>query len=329
MTSGTEHRVTVERLPDVYAPTLGEIVLDGLTRPFKELPPKLLYDARGSELFEQITELQEYPFSRAERSLLETHAPAIASEAQGCELVELGAGYATKTRLLLDAMRAAGELRRYVPLDVSEASLRAGGETLAREYPDLSIQAVVGDFEHDLGRLFRSTGGRVVAFFGGTIGNLPPGSRARFLRSVASVLGPNGRLVLGTGLVADARMLEAAYDDAQGITAEFNRNVLHVLNRELGADFDPGAFEHVAFYDREHQWIEMRLRAVERMTVTIPAINLTVELAPRDEIRTEISAKFSVAGIERELRAAGLEPLAIYRDDWFAVTVARPAASPR
>jgi L-histidine N-alpha-methyltransferase len=257
-----------ERLSGAGERTLAEDVLDGLTRPFKELPPKHFYDARGSDLFERICELPEYYPTRTERLILRERSAEIAERTAACELVELGAGFATKTRVLLDALSEAGTLERYIPVDVSQATVEACAEQLVREYPGLHVHGLVGDFERHLRHLPEPCGPRLVAFLGGTIGNFLPGARRRFLRSIGDQLGPEDALLLGTDLVKDQAVLEAAYDDAEGVTAEFNRNVLHVLNRELGGDFDVDAFEHVAFFDPEHEWIEMRLRARSRRRTT-------------------------------------------------------------
>ena len=244
---------------------LADDVLDGLTRPFKELPPKHFYDARGSELFEQICELPEYYPTRTERQILEDCAAEIVELTDAGELVELGSGAADKARILLDAMEAAGTLRRYIPLDVSEQALQQAAEQLVSEYDGLQVDGVIGDFERHLENVPARDGGpRIVALLGGTIGNFPPGSRRRLLRGIGRLLGPEDRLLLGTDLVKDPSLIEAAYDDSSGVTAEFNRNVLHVINRELDADFAPDAFDHVAFFDRKHEWIEMRLRAEHR-----------------------------------------------------------------
>jgi L-histidine Nalpha-methyltransferase len=324
---------------DTDAPrTLAEDVLDGLTRPAKELAPKYFYDTRGSELFDRITELPEYYPTRAERAILEAEADAIvaaersaderAARGRGAaELVELGSGTAAKTRVLLDAMARAGTLRRYVPFDVDEQLVRDVADALTAEYPGLDVHGVAGDFERHLDEIPPAQPGspRIVAFLGGTIGNFPPGSRRRFLRTLAERLDDDGFLLLGTDLVKDPRVLEAAYDDSAGVTAEFNRNVLLVLNRELGADFDPALFDHVAFYDPAHQWIEMRLRARRAHTVHIPAIELDVEFARGEELRTEISAKFTPERVAADLAAAGLELRAWLTDpqERFALSLAR------
>ena len=287
--------------------TLADDVLDGLTRPFKELPPKHLYDERGSELFEQITELPEYYPTRTERALLVEHAEAIVDGA--AELVELGAGSAAKTRILLDT----GRIRRFIPFDVSPTAL---DETLAAEYPDLEVIPVTGDFEHDLERVPDPVPGepRLLAFLGGTIGNFLPGARRAFLRGLAGALGPDDRLLLGAQLITDVDAMEAAYDDAAGVTAAFNLNMLHVLNNELGADFDLDLFEHVAFYDAQNEWIEMRLRARRAHTVRIPALDLDVQFERGEEMRTEISTKFTRRRLQADFRAAGLRLGAWHED---------------
>ena len=307
--------------------TLADDVLDGLTRPLKELPPKHFYDARGSELFDAICELPEYYQTRTERLILSTNAEAIVERTGAVELVELGSGSAAKTRVLLDAMAAAGTLERYVPVDVSGTTVHAAAETLVEEYPGMSVYGVVGDFERHLSHLPSPAGPRLVAFLGGTLGNFPPGSRRRFLRGLRNVLGSDGYLLLGTDLVKDPRVIEAAYDDSAGVTAQFNLNVLHVLNRELDANFDVDAFEHVAFFDRQREWIEMRLRATDVQDVHIGALDLDITFAAREELRTEISAKFTPEKLSGDLVAAGLELVELYTDpdELFAVSLSRRA----
>jgi L-histidine N-alpha-methyltransferase len=296
--------------------SLADDVLDGLTRPFKELPPKHFYDARGAELFDRIFELPEYYPTRAERAILETHADDIAAGTGAGELVELGSGTAAKTRLLLRAMAATGALRRYVPIDVTEEMVRGTAAALVDELPGLHVHGIIGDFERHLRHVpAPGEAPRIVAFIGGTIGNFPPGSRRRFLRRMGKLLRPGrDRLLLGTDLVKDPAVLEAAYDDAAGVTAEFNRNVLHVVNRELDADFDVAAFDHVAFYDREREWVEMRLRAQRRMDVRVGALDLDIAFAAREELRTEISAKFTRERLEGDLAAAGLRLVDVLTD---------------
>jgi L-histidine N-alpha-methyltransferase len=308
---------------------LANDVLDGLTRPFKELPPKHFYDARGSELFEQICELPEYYPTRTERAILTASAAEIVTStgAPATELVELGSGSVEKARILLEAITDAGPLRRYIPFDVSESVIRDAADQLADEYDDLRVHGVVGDFQRHLGHIPATEDGgrRIVALLGGTIGNFPPGTRRALLRDIGALLGPDDRLLLGTDLVKDPTVIEAAYDDADGITAEFNRNVLHVINRELDADFTPEAFDHIAFFDRRHEWIEMRLRAKRPCRVSIADLGLTVEFAAGEEMRTEISAKFTRARLEADYAAAGLELDRWFtdEDDLFALSLAR------
>lgn len=311
--------------------SLADDVLDGLTKPFKELPPKHFYDARGAELFDRICELPEYYPTRAERTILEQRSADIAALTGAGELVELGSGTAAKTRLLLSALYDGGTLRRYVPIDVTERMVRDCAEALVGEYPGLAVHGIVGDFERHLVHVPAPEAPRIVAFLGGTIGNFTPGSRRRFLRGLAKLLRPGQDfLLLGTDLVKDPGMLEAAYDDRAGVTADFNRNVLRVINRELGADFDVDAFEHVAFFDHEREWIEMRLRAQRRMTVRIAALDLEIEFAAREELRTEISAKFTPERLSGDLAAAGLELVDVLTDpdERFALSLSRPIDAP-
>jgi len=294
--------------------SLANDVLDGLTRPFKELPPKHFYDARGSELFERICDQPEYYPTRSERSILESRAAEIVKATGAGELVELGSGAADKARILLDAMADAGALRRYVPLDVSEVVVRDAAAQLVDEHPGLRVHGVIGDFERHLDRVPPAIDGvpRIVALLGGTVGNFPPGTRRRLLRAVGTLLGPEDRLLLGTDLVKDPAVIEAAYNDAAGVTAEFNRNVLHVINRELDADFTPEQFDHISFFDRRHEWVEMRLRARRPCSVLVGALGLRVEFAAGEELRTEISAKFTRARIEADYVASGL-----VLDHWY------------
>jgi L-histidine Nalpha-methyltransferase len=291
--------------------TLAADVRHGLGLPLKELPPKYFYDARGSELFEQITTLPEYYPTRCERALLNRHSPDIAAVSDAEELVELGSGTASKTRALLYAMAGRGRLRSFVPFDCSESVVRECVELLEELFPGLWLHGVVGDFESHLEKIPPGRN-RLVAFLGGTIGNLYPGERARFLVRLRETMGGDDRLVIGTDLVKDRAVLEAAYNDRKGLTAQFNRNVLRVINVALEADFDPNSFEHVAFFSEADSWIEMRLRANGAQQVRIDGADLEVTFADGEEMRTEISAKFTREAVERELRAAGLR-----LDDFF------------
>ncbi|MBC7303388.1 MAG: L-histidine N(alpha)-methyltransferase [Nocardia sp.] len=295
----------------------------GLTSTPKSLPPKWFYDARGSELFERITELPEYYPTRTELALLERVAGEIAAAAHAEVLVELGSGSPVKARLLLDALTAEGSLKTYVPQDVSASALRGAAGEIAVEYPNLSVHGVVSDFTDTLHNLPRG-GRRMIAFLGGTIGNLVPAERAEFLAGVHEVLEPGELLLLGAGSVIDPEVLVPAYDDAAGVTAEFNRNVLHVLNHRLDADFAPEKFEHVALWDAENEWIEMRLRATEAMTATVKALDLTVDFAEGEEMRTEISAKFRPESLSTELDKAGFAPTHTWTDpdNRFILTLA-------
>jgi L-histidine N-alpha-methyltransferase len=308
--------------------SLAEDVLDGLTRPFKEIPPKHFYDARGAELFDRICELPEYYPTRTERSILQGSAELLASTTGAAELVELGSGTASKTRVLLDALHREGTLKLYIPVDVTESMVRDCAQELTSEYPGLRVHGVIGDFERHLDRVPEPAGPRMVVFLGGTIGNFPPGSRRRFLREIGRLLGPGDHLLMGTDLVKDPDVLTQAYDDSQGVTAEFNRNLLTVLNRELRADFDPDDFDHVAVFNREHEWIEMRLRARRAHTTTVRDLDLSVHFELGEEMRTEISAKFTRNRIEGDLSAAGLELVSWLTDpeELFALTLSKPAS---
>jgi L-histidine N-alpha-methyltransferase len=300
-------------------------VLAGLTAVPKTLPPRWFYDERGSELFDRITRLPEYYPTRAERAILQARAGGIAAATGAEVLVELGSGTSEKTRLLLTALRDAGTLRRFVPFDVDPSVLRAAGAALDAEFPGLAVDAVVGDFTRHLGELPRG-GRRLVAFLGSTIGNLEPVPRAGFLAAVARTLEPGDAFLLGTDLVKDPARLVRAYDDADGVTAAFNRNVLTVLDRELKADLDPDAFDHVALWDPEQEWIEMRLRSRVDQVATIAALELEVPFAAGEDLRTEVSAKFRRERVERELADAGLALTAWWTDPGgdFALSLSIP-----
>lgn len=308
---------------EVNGTALAEDALDGLTRPFKELPPKYFYDSTGALLFDQICDLPEYYPTRTEAALLKEHAAGIVARTGASELVELGSGYATKTRILLAEMDRAGSLLRYVPIDVNDAVIRGVAAELTDDFPSLAVHGIIGDFERDLCRIPQAEGPRIVAFLGGTIGNFPPGARRRFLREISGLMRSQDRLLIGHDLVKDPAVIEAAYNDSAGITAAFNRHILRVLNLELGANFEPDAFEHVAFFDPGHEWIEMRLRATREMDVHVAAIDLDVRFADQEEIRTEISAKFTRERLTADLAAAGLEldDLLTDRDELYGLSL--------
>lgn len=307
------------------AEQLAEDVRDGLTSTPKSLPPKYFYDARGSRLFDDITRLAEYYPTRTERAILAERVEEIATLTKAETLIELGSGTSEKTRLLLRAMHDAGTLRRFVAFDVDPAVLSQASESLAAEFPRLDVQPVVGDFEQHLGTL-QWTPRRLLAFLGSTIGNLEPATRADFLKSVRATLRDGDAFLLGTDLVKSPDRLVAAYDDASGVTAAFNKNVLAVVNRELGAAFDLDAFEHVALWDAEHEWIEMRLRSLGEQDVHIDALDLDVHFEAGEQLRTEISAKFRRDGVAEELRAAGLRLVRWWTDPArdFALTLSVP-----
>ncbi|MFE7231610.1 L-histidine N(alpha)-methyltransferase [Streptomyces sp. NPDC057596] len=299
----SEFRITRTLPEDAMAAALRADVQNGLTSDPKTLPPKWFYDARGSELFEQITELPEYYPTRAEREILAGRAAEIAAALPARTLVELGSGSSEKTRHLIEALP---RLHTYIPVDVSDTALEQAGRALVAERPGLNVHALIADFTAALA-LPHSPAPRLLAFLGGTIGNLLPGERAEFLASVRALLSPGDALLLGTDLVKAEDVLVRAYDDAAGVTAAFNKNVLSVVNRELGADFEPDAFDHVALWDATNEWIEMRLRSRTAQTVKVPALDLAVHFAAGEELRTEVSAKFRKDRVSAELAAAGLE----------------------
>lgn len=293
----------------------------------RTLPSKYFYDARGSDLFDQITRLPEYYPTRTERSILVEHADAIAASSRAETLVELGSGTSDKTRLLLDALHARGTIRRFVPLDVDRNVLGEAAVQLRHRYPKLTIEPVEADFERPL-PILAHQGPQLFVFLGSTIGNLAPVPRGRFLRGIAAQLASGDHFLLGTDLVKSPARLVAAYDDAAGVTAEFNRNVLRVLNAELGGDFDVESFEHVVRWNRREEWIEMWLRSTYATTVNLPGAEATLHLEAGEEIRTEISAKFRQEGLVAELKSAGLRV-----NDWltdaagdFALSLSSPAA---
>ncbi|HWO15365.1 MAG TPA: L-histidine N(alpha)-methyltransferase [Solirubrobacterales bacterium] len=322
----TEPQIEVSVRLAANGATMAREVRLGLLMDPKELAPKYFYDERGSQLFERITELPEYYPTRAEREILADRSTEIVAAAgRPGTLVELGSGSAAKTRHLLSAMREAGCLDTYVPVDISEEITHETAQCLVEEYPGLSVRGLVCDFEHDLELIPNGGGGRLVAFLGGTIGNLYPDARREFLARLASLLAPEDRILLGTDLVKEPSRLEAAYDDSQGITAEFNKNVLEVLNRELGADFDLDAFEHVARYDGEEARMDIRLRSLADQSVRLDGLDLTVEFFAGEEMRTEISSKFTRDRLESIYVEAGLELSGWFTDEAgdYALSLAR------
>lgn len=299
---------------DSAATALRRDVREGLTRSPKMLPPKWFYDSVGSDLFDQITRLPEYYPTRTEAQILRDRSPEITAAAGADTLVELGSGTSEKTRMLLDAMRDGEQLRRFIPFDVDAGVLRAAGDAIGQEYPGIEIDAVCGDFEEHLGKI-PAVGRRLVAFLGSTIGNLTPGPRADFLASLAETLQPGDSVLLGTDLVKDASRLVRAYDDSAGVTAAFNRNVLSVVNRELDADFDLDAFEHVAKWNADEERIEMWLRADSPQQVRITALDLDVAFDAGEEMLTEVSCKFRPDGVADELAKAGLQQTHWWTDE--------------
>jgi L-histidine N-alpha-methyltransferase len=316
--------VEVYLRPEDLAVGLAADVEAGLTSRPKHLSPKWLYDPRGCDLFEQICELPEYYPTRAETSILVARRAELAELTRARTLIELGSGASDKTRLLLDALAAGGSLERFVGFDVAEPTLRTSLDELATSYPGVAMAGVVGDFETHLDRIPQSDD-RLLAFLGGTIGNLEPLARAEFLAMLGKVLHPGEWFLVGTDLVKDPARLVAAYDDAAGVTAAFDRNILAILNREMDGDFDLDAFSHVARWDVAEEWIEMRLRSDRDQRVTLRRLDLAVDFAAGEELRTEVSAKFRLDGVARELSAAGFATVVQWTDPPgdFALTLTR------
>jgi L-histidine N-alpha-methyltransferase len=311
------------------AATMARDVRAGLCAYPKELAPKYFYDERGSLLFERITELPEYYPTRAERGILNGRSAEIIEEA-GCPqtLIELGSGAAAKTRHLLSAMRDCESLDTYVPVDISEEITERIAAELVDEYPGLDVRGLVCDFEQHLERVPDGGGPRMIAFLGGTVGNLYPRQRHAFLERIAALLGPGDHLLLGTDLIKDQTRLEAAYNDSAGVTAEFNKNVLAVLNNQLGGDFDLDGFEHVARYDEEAERMDIRLRSSADQEVRLDGLDLQISFAADEEMRTEISTKFTRERIESVYTGAGLELRGWFTDPAgdYALSLAAPAA---
>lgn len=299
---------------------LADDVRRGLGDRPKSLPPKYFYDAIGSALFERITRLPEYYLTRAEHALLEGNASGILREARPEEVVELGAGSPAKFRRLLGATNGT-PIRRYVPIDVDGGVLAESAQALLRDHPHLDVHAVVADFERHLDRIPPATGRRLVAFLGSTIGNLDAAPRQRLLSGLRGLLGEGDRLLLGIDLVKNLSALEAAYDDAAGVTAEFNRNILRVVNRELHADFRPEAFRHLALWNDGASRIEMHLMPDERQTAVVKDLGMAVAVEPGETIWTESCHKFTRLSATAMLEAAGLALVSWHTDGTYALAV--------
>lgn len=308
-----ELTIDVHLTEEEWFESISSECLEGLADDPKRLSPVWFYDEVGSRLFDDITRLPEYYPTRAEASLLDAYADEIVEMSKADSLVELGSGTSDKTVHLLDALQAAGRLQQYVPFDVSGETVRAAADRLMARYPEMAVHAVVGDFHRHLGQI-PDHGRRLVAFLGGTLGNLGPGERGRFLFDLDCVMSSDDRLLLGVDLVKDPETLVRAYDDRAGVTAAFNRNALAHLNRRLGADFDPDAFEHVARWNEEEEWIEIFLRATASQTVDLGVLDTTTEIEVGEEIRTEISAKFTPERIRSELWDNGF----VVEETWHA-----------
>jgi L-histidine N-alpha-methyltransferase len=324
MKPATTARIDVHLTPEDLQQTLRDDVRRGLTSSPKSLPPKWFYDDRGSELFDEITRLDEYYLTRAERQILDRRAREIARLTRAETLVELGSGTSEKTRLLLSALCAEGTLRRFVPFDVSEGVLRWAADVINAEYPDIGVHAVVGDFERHL-HAIPDGDDRLIAFLGSTIGNQTPEDRRRFWAAMADIMHAGDSLLVGFDLVKDVERLEAAYNDSRGVTADFNRNVLRVLRRELRSELEPEDFDHVATFDHDEEWIDLRLRSRHDQVGRIRALDLDVAFDEGEEMRTEISAKFRPERVRDEFAAAGLVAAEWWTDDAgdFGLAVAR------
>ncbi|HXA43140.1 MAG TPA: L-histidine N(alpha)-methyltransferase [Candidatus Solibacter sp.] len=296
----------------------------GLTQSPKVLPPRWFYDERGSDLFEKITELPEYYQTRTEYAILQRHADEIVSRTRAASIVELGAGSCTKSRVLIKAAKGKGTLSTFVPFDISESTIRRAASELVEEYTDLSIYCVTGVFDEHLTQIPRF-GTQLVVFLGSTIGNFSAEETRAFLAEVRRLMQPGDFFLLGVDLVKAEASLQAAYDDAAGITAEFNLNLLARINRELSADFDLRAFEHVARWNAGMSRVEMYLRSLTEQRVEIPGAGLTVEFRAGELMRTEICTKYTRAGTEELLAGGGMEPVAWYSDpqERFGLALAR------
>lgn len=304
---------------------LADDVRKGLGRRPRTLPPKYFYDELGSKLFDRICDTPEYYPTRTEHALLAQVADRVIAQTRPSDIVELGSGAARKTRILLDAVERSGGRVRYVPFDVSETMLVSSGRRLLEEYPWLHIHGLVGDYERHVELLPAATR-RLILFIGSTIGNFESREAAVFLRHLARQMGRDDWLLLGTDLVKDESVLNAAYNDSAGLTAAFNKNVLSVLNRELDASFRMDRFDHLAFFNASERQVEMHLRSTVAQAVPIRRLDMTVQLDAEETIRTEISRKFTRETVEATLADAGLELAAWHVPDnrYFALSLARP-----
>lgn len=327
--SSTEERLEINYLDRSYGATTiidGQDIISGLTQTPKSLPPRYFYDDRGSQLFEQICELPEYYPTRTESWILRQYAGEIAQKTGACELVELGSGSSTKTRQLLDAYQTLGNGVVYVPIDVSGGILLESAHQLLRDYPTLQIQGLVGTYEQALAQLKpTSLPSRMIFFLGSTLGNLTQKECDRFFCQIVEALDTGEYFLLGVDLQKPKQVLEAAYNDAQGVTAEFNLNMLDHLNQRFAAKFDRKRFEHWAFYNEQLNQIEMHLRCREAHTVCLEALDLQVEFEAGETIKTGISRKFNLEVIQGELQAKGLKPLAVWSDpkQWFGLILSQ------
>ncbi|GAA6617914.1 L-histidine N(alpha)-methyltransferase [Scytonema sp. NUACC26] len=320
-----EERLQIKRLQEptlVITSSAGSDVVKGLTQTTKSLPPRYFYDDRGSELFEQICELPEYYVTRTETAILQEYSREIAQTTGSCELVELGSGSSTKTRILLNAYHQAGYPLHYVPIDVSAGMLESTALQLLTEYPTLTIQALAGTYEVALVQLEPTKlPTRTICFIGSTLGNLNSQECDEFFCQIINALQPGEYFLLGIDLQKPKHLLEAAYNDSQGVTAAFNLNMLEHLNRLYQGSFDTTQFEHYAFYNEKENQIEMHLRSLRSQTVELQALNLTVSFDKDETILTEISRKFDLNTIQHELKAKGLVPQKVWTDknQWFGL----------
>ena len=300
--------------PDHIMRSLRQDVATGLTKTPKQLPPKWFYDDRGSRLFDAITRLPEYYLTRRESEILRARSAEIAELTEADTLVELGSGTSEKTRMVIDALANSGRLKSFVPFDVSEGILREAAHSIGRAWPGVDVHAVAGDFDLHLKHI-PADGRRLIIFLGSTVGNLDPAARKGFLDEIAGLMDPGDHFLIGADLVKDIAVLEAAYNDADGITEAFNKNVLHVINRELNGNFDPDRFDHLAFFDTQNSWIEMRLVARSPHPVVIEDLDLEIDLAQDEFITTEISTKFVLDDISEEISATGMRIKETWTDE--------------